>query len=231
MPPVDWFGFQWTAFGSLSLNLSKDPGAHALMDKAVTRTAPFTHALAAVFCIIVSAWTGVAQGRGGAVHVSGYTRSNGTYVAPHYRSAPDGNFGNNWSTLGNINPYTGKLGTLTSPHQSSGGSYPAPMAVDPLHLLCRSLHQHSRCLGRAEYRPSKMLLDLFLRMRNWITQEQVGSASKAISGLAKRAAQSGSHSMRNSIILAMAGSANAATERTTAPVRLSRCPRMPRWTI
>ena len=48
------------------------------------------------------------------VSVSGYTRNDGTYVAPHYRSAPDGNFDNNWSTLGNINPHTGRPGTLTS---------------------------------------------------------------------------------------------------------------------
>jgi hypothetical protein len=45
------------------------------------------------------------------VHVRGYYNSHGTYVPPHYRSAPDGNFYNNWSTWGNINPYTGHFGT------------------------------------------------------------------------------------------------------------------------
>ena len=45
------------------------------------------------------------------VSVRGYFRSNGTYVQPHYRSNPDGNFYNNWSTSGNVNPYTGKAGT------------------------------------------------------------------------------------------------------------------------
>ncbi|WP_223448219.1 hypothetical protein [Pseudomonas sp. BF-R-19] len=48
------------------------------------------------------------------VHVRAYTRSDGTHVQAHYRSAPDGNFDNNWSTLGNVNPYTGEPGTLTS---------------------------------------------------------------------------------------------------------------------
>jgi hypothetical protein len=52
---------------------------------------------------------------GGPVHVKGYHRKDGTYVAPHYRSAPDENFSNNWSTKGNVNPYTGKPGTLVSP--------------------------------------------------------------------------------------------------------------------
>lgn len=45
------------------------------------------------------------------VYVNGYYRSNGTYVQPHYRSAPDSSRGNNWSTQGNINPYTGQQGT------------------------------------------------------------------------------------------------------------------------
>src|SRR5687768_7099862 len=53
------------------------------------------------------------------VRVRGYTRKDGTYVAPHYRSSPDGNFSNNYSTKGNVNPYTGKPGTLTHPSNSS----------------------------------------------------------------------------------------------------------------
>jgi len=50
------------------------------------------------------------NGYSGDVWVNGYYRSDGTYVRPHYRSAPDGNVWNNWSTRGNINPYTGKPG-------------------------------------------------------------------------------------------------------------------------
>lgn len=45
------------------------------------------------------------------VQVDGYTRRDGTYVAPHYRSAPDSNTYNNYSTSPNINPYTGQQGT------------------------------------------------------------------------------------------------------------------------
>lgn len=56
----------------------------------------------------------------GTVHVRGYVRKDGTYVAPHVRSAPDGNFSNNWSTLGNVNPYTGEPGTKTVPGASAG---------------------------------------------------------------------------------------------------------------
>lgn len=54
------------------------------------------------------------------VRVNGYFRKDGTYVSPHYRSDPDGNFYNNWSTIGNVNPYTGELGTKTSPDYFEG---------------------------------------------------------------------------------------------------------------
>ena len=60
------------------------------------------------------------------VHVKGYFKSNGSYVAPHYRSNPDATPYNNWSTKGNINPYTGKEG-YKDPNQdmlkSSSTSY------------------------------------------------------------------------------------------------------------
>lgn len=45
------------------------------------------------------------------VYVNGYYKQNGTYVAPHYRSDPDGNPFNNWTYRGNTNPHTGKVGT------------------------------------------------------------------------------------------------------------------------
>lgn len=57
-----------------------------------------------------------------AVHVRGYFRKNGTYVAPHYRSSPDSSVWNNWSTKGNVNPYTGKAGTKDAVTGFSGGT-------------------------------------------------------------------------------------------------------------
>jgi hypothetical protein len=45
------------------------------------------------------------------VYVRPYTRSDGTYVQGHYRSAPDGNSYNNYSYPGNVNPYTGRQST------------------------------------------------------------------------------------------------------------------------
>jgi hypothetical protein len=56
-----------------------------------------------------------AQSANADVYVRGYYRSNDTYVAPHYRSDPDGKFYNNWTTFPNINPYTGMMGTRRTP--------------------------------------------------------------------------------------------------------------------
>lgn len=71
---------------------------------------------AIAFC--VSTDFAVAQ-----VHVRGYYRKDGTYVRPHYRSNPDGVFENNWSTKGNINPYTGEWGTRVTPPSRYRSSY------------------------------------------------------------------------------------------------------------
>ncbi len=52
-------------------------------------------------------------------YVKGYNRNNGTYVQPHYRTSPDNSLHNNYSTKGNVNPYTGRKGTV-NPYGSSG---------------------------------------------------------------------------------------------------------------
>lgn len=51
-----------------------------------------------------------SSNNGATVNVSGYFRKDGTYVDPHKRTSPDGRVDNNWSTDGNVNPYTGKVG-------------------------------------------------------------------------------------------------------------------------
>ena len=50
-------------------------------------------------------------GGSGEHYVRGYTKRDGTYVAPHYQTNPNGTKLDNWSTKGNINPYTGQPGT------------------------------------------------------------------------------------------------------------------------
>lgn len=47
------------------------------------------------------------------VYVSGYNKSNGTYVEPHYRTSPNTTVNDNFSTIGNTNPHTGKAGWIS----------------------------------------------------------------------------------------------------------------------
>jgi hypothetical protein len=47
----------------------------------------------------------------------GYMRKDGVYVQPSYQSAPNNTRLDNYSTQGNINPYTGQAGTR-DPYQS-----------------------------------------------------------------------------------------------------------------
>lgn len=44
--------------------------------------------------------------------VNGYFRSNGTYVEPYYRTAPNNTILDNWSTYPNVNPFTNRVGTV-----------------------------------------------------------------------------------------------------------------------
>jgi hypothetical protein len=46
------------------------------------------------------------------VYYNGYQRRNGTWVQPHWQSSPDGIRSNNWNRYPNINPFTGRPGTL-----------------------------------------------------------------------------------------------------------------------
>lgn len=92
--------------------------------------------ISGVICLLLSSvgHPSALWARGGAVSVRGYIRSNGTYVQPHHRSAPDGNPYNNWSFPGNVNPYTGETATgnpstylqnHNSKDPSNGGISPA----------------------------------------------------------------------------------------------------------
>jgi hypothetical protein len=46
--------------------------------------------------------------------VRGYIKpSTGRYVAPHYKTTPNKTKFDNFSTKGNVNPFTGKKGTIS----------------------------------------------------------------------------------------------------------------------
>lgn len=57
-----------------------------------------------------------------AEYVRGYTKSDGTYVKGYHRSSANHTKRDNYSTKGNINPYTGKAGTKTYDDYNNYGS-------------------------------------------------------------------------------------------------------------
>jgi hypothetical protein len=73
--------------------------------------------LAATASIVLCGSAGADQ------FVNGYTRQNGTYVAPHYQSSPNSSYNDNWSTRGNTNPYTGMEGTKAPTYNDRAPSY------------------------------------------------------------------------------------------------------------
>jgi hypothetical protein len=48
--------------------------------------------------------------------VQGYTTNSGTYVPPHQQTNPNGTQRDNYSATGNVNPYTGAVGTRNPQH-------------------------------------------------------------------------------------------------------------------
>lgn len=52
--------------------------------------------------------------------VQGYTKSDGSYVAPYTRTSPDTTTTNNYSAPGNYNPYTGQQSQQSGSSGHSG---------------------------------------------------------------------------------------------------------------
>lgn len=90
--------------------------------------------IAGALLALVTCGSAAAQG---SHYVRGYTKSNGTYVAPHYQSNPNSTTSDNYSTRGNVNPYTGQAGTRTDTRPSYSYSpppqptYTAPAYTNP----------------------------------------------------------------------------------------------------
>lgn len=61
----------------------------------------------------------------GAHYVKPHTNNNGTVVPGHFQTNPDGTINNNWSTQGNVNPVTGKPGTIPRQPDKAPSATPA----------------------------------------------------------------------------------------------------------
>jgi hypothetical protein len=64
-------------------------------------------------------------------YVNGYTRSNGTYVQGYYRTTPKSTRNDNYSTVGNTNPYTGTYGTKPRDGYNSTATYSSSVYSTP----------------------------------------------------------------------------------------------------
>ena len=78
----------------------------------------FKTAFAALVLVAISAFANADE------YVRGHYRSNGTYVAPYYRSSRDSSYNNNYSVRPNVNPYTGRQGSLAQTWNDRAPSYP-----------------------------------------------------------------------------------------------------------
>jgi hypothetical protein len=75
-----------------------------------------------LFAVLLTASVSFAQST---TQVSGYTKKDGTYVAPYTRTTSNKTNTDNYSTQGNTNPTTGTSGTraqdYSAPAQNYGG--------------------------------------------------------------------------------------------------------------
>lgn len=77
--------------------------------------------IAAVFALFVLTAPAFAD-----EYVNGYFRQDGTYVQGYYRSSPNGTVQDNYSYKGNVNPYTGEVGTDRYIHDDTSPYYEGP---------------------------------------------------------------------------------------------------------
>lgn len=63
-------------------------------------------------------------------YVNGYFRKDGTYVQGHYRNSRNVTNHDNYSTIGNSNPYTGKAGTVARDYSSDAYNYGAGQIIN-----------------------------------------------------------------------------------------------------
>lgn len=57
------------------------------------------------------------------VYQNGYTRKDGTYVNGHYKTRSNNTNWDNYSTQGNVNPYTGEFGTRAKDYSLDAYNY------------------------------------------------------------------------------------------------------------
>ena len=86
--------------------------------------------------------------------VSGYSRSNGTYVQPHFRTMPNTTNWDNFSTSGNSNPFTGSTGYRARDYSSDAYNYGTGHTI---HTGSRGGQYYYNSNGNKTYVPKRNL--------------------------------------------------------------------------
>jgi len=99
--------------------------------------------LVALIALVLVSADALARGGGSSGHssssgshyVAPHVTKNGTYVQGHYQTNPNSTKSDNWSTKGNVNPYTGETGKASPVSNSNSlSSSPGAESTPTLHL-------------------------------------------------------------------------------------------------
>ncbi|MDO9553366.1 hypothetical protein [Rhodonellum sp.] len=66
-------------------------------------------------------------------YVKPHTKSNGVFVEGHHKTNPNSTIRDNYSTYPNVNPYTGKTGTVNPNSGYKAPTYSAPAYKAPVY--------------------------------------------------------------------------------------------------
>ncbi len=69
-----------------------------------------------IICSLILITVSTSSFAVGSHRVRGYTKSNGTYVQSHMKTYSNHTQRDNWSSVPNVNPYTGKSGSKLPRH-------------------------------------------------------------------------------------------------------------------
>lgn len=86
--------------------------------------------------------------------VTGYSRSNGTYVPSHVRTMPNNTNWDNYSTKGNSNPFTGSTGRRARDYSNDAYNYGVGHTI---HTGSRGGQYYNNSNGRRTYVPKRNL--------------------------------------------------------------------------
>ena len=88
------------------------------------------------------------------VYQNGYTRSNGTYVQGHYKTRSNNTNLDNFSTIGNYNPFTGSIGSIAKDYSAGAYNYGAGKTI---HVGSRGGQYYINSNGNKTYVPKRSI--------------------------------------------------------------------------